>query len=88
MEATKRSKLFFKARERIIDEIASRMMCERIQDEDDEHHGIRIPRTWLEEADKRCNELTSELVDESLREDEESKTAWAASPSTKAKKDY
>ena len=67
----KRSRLFYKARERVIDEIATRMMCERIQDEDDEHHGIRMPRTWMEEADKRCNELISDIAEESVREDEE-----------------
>jgi hypothetical protein len=86
MDQTKKSRLFFKARERVIDEIATRMICERIEDGDDEHHGIRIPQTWLQEADKRVNELIGELSDESLREDEESRGVWAASPTTKAKK--
>lgn len=82
----KRSKLFFKARERIIDEIATRMICERLQDEDDAHHGIQLPQTWIGEANARCNELINELVDETVREDEESRAGWAASPTTKAKK--
>lgn len=84
---SKRSRLFFKARERVIDEIATRMICERIQDEDDEHHGLRLPQTWLQEANARCDSLINELVDESVREDEESRGQWAASPTTKAKKE-
>ena len=66
----KRSKLFYKARERIIDEIATRMVCEMISDDSD---GLKLPRSWVQEADQRAQNLVNELSEEFVREDEEVK---------------
>lgn len=80
----KRSKLFYKARERVIDEIATSMVCEMITIEGD--GDLRLPESWVKEAISRRDNLIDELSQESVREDEEmGKGAWAASPSKKAR---
>jgi hypothetical protein len=68
MEIPRKSRLFYKARERIIEEIATQMVCERIDIEGDD--GLPMPQSWVDEAHQRMETLLTELSDESLREDE------------------
>lgn len=74
---SKHSKLFFKARERIIDEIATQMLCEMISVEGE--GDLKLPGTWIGEAVKRRDDLLSELSDETLREEEELNKPFAKS---------
>lgn len=60
-----REKFWFKARQRIIEEVALQMITEQIGSDNE---GIRLPRSWINEAEKLRDELVHEIVDEAMTE--------------------
>jgi len=60
-----REKLWYKARQRIIEEVALQMITDQISSDNE---GITLPRSWVNEAEKLRDELVHEIVDESLEE--------------------
>jgi hypothetical protein len=69
MNSPIRSKLFYKARARIIEEIALQMVSQLI--DEDGLTGQPLPTSWVNEAEARKEQVITEILEETARENEE-----------------
>ena len=60
-----REKLWYKARQRIVEEIALRMLTDQISEDEG---GIQLPQSWVDDAEKIRDHLTHEIEEEAATE--------------------